>query len=224
MGRLPQDFVAATGAPRPGHSRRPHKDAACQTTPGLVLSAPRASQLSKSASQNSLPTADAPLGRPAPSSAAQVQALRKSLRQPQQAQGKLFQRQTSQEGLLRSHSAPALNGDTIPLLTTSEESQPSAQTHRDAGQHGAPDTPVADTQHSSRGSGKSRKRAQPSSRPKAPSIDERQAWCNTFNPSRQRPAGQKPRENRNLARSSARCSDLLQVCRLTAYAPLLCYR
>ena len=124
----------------------------------------------------------------------QLQPLHRTPPQPQILQG----------GLFRSHSAPALSGAVMPMCAKPEALQPSAQRHRDFGQHGTPSLAATQMQRCSGQSGKLGRKLQRSSKPTTPSITERQAWCNTFNPPRPRPAGQKPRRSSKHALSFAK--------------------
>lgn len=196
--------------PRSESSWSLHRDAACQTMPAAALRLSSASQPSETATQRSLPTADVPLShRTAARQDAQAPAvgkLKEPLRQLQHQHRDPPQPQIAQEGLVRTHSAPASMAATTSLLSTDQPLQPCARTQRDTAQQATLMLPESNMQHSHRLSRKPRRRLRGSSAPKTPSTAERQAWCNTFNPPRQQSAGRKPKGSSRHVIPPAQCT------------------
>ena len=124
-------------------------------------------------------------------------------RQLQRLKRRPLQSLAPQEGLTRAHSAPPSTGAVAAPLSISEALQPSAQTHRDAPQQAHLCVSATVMVPSSSPSRKAGRNLQKARQPKPLSTADRDAWCSTFRPSKQLPAGQNLRGSSKQAASSS---------------------
>ena len=149
---------------------------------------PAASEPSKGVRHDSLPTAVTLLSSSTHSPTAQATAAEKPSRPSGQLPDFLntpVEPLTHQEGLARAYSAPALSAALNPFHASSEGLLSSMKEYRDQSQHAKTSLDAAAEQHCSASQPKATRKVQGNSEPKIPGIEDRQAWCNTFNPPRQ---------------------------------------
>lgn len=149
---------------------------------------------SKGLQHVSLPRAVALLSSSTHSPTAQASAAEKPSRPSGQLPDSLntpVEPPTHQEGLARACSAPALSAALNPFRASSEGLPSSMKACRDQSQHAKTSLHVAAEQYRSASRPKATRKVQGRSEPKIPGTEDRQAWCNTFNPPRQHPTRQR---------------------------------